>query len=181
MGTIKQTHLISVETLKSFYPIDENAEQKNIISNIIKSENFQIIPLIGKDKFLELVEYINDVKTGAMSNPDNDTLLQNYIEPVIGWFVVSEILYNQTFKTKNIGVQASDPNAYYAVQKAAQKFKDDSNNFLEILKTYLNENKISDVNNYSPEFSLFLGDTTSNDKTIVGNTSVNQYQTGLYL
>lgn len=180
MATIKQTHLISIETLKSFYPIDENVEQKVIISNIQKSENFQIIPLIGRVKFDELITYIEDIKTGGTSNVLNDTLLQTYIEPVIGWFVISEVLFNNTFKTKNIGNNQGDPNAFYLVQKAAQKFRDDSENYLEILRKFLSENDIKEEETFVHKSTIFLGDTSSSDKPTIGNTTVNQYRTGLY-
>lgn len=176
-----QTYLISVDTLKTFYPVDENVQQHTIISNIQKAESFQILPLIGRTKYVELIDYVNSIKTGGTRNSSYDEMIGVYIEPIIGWFVVGEILYSNTFKTKNIGLANVDQNIFYGIQKTAQKYKDDSNGYVEIFKNYLGLNDIKISEDYTTESSIFLGDTSENDKTIIGKTTIYPYSGGLYI
>ena len=71
--------LISIKTLKDKYLIDDNLEDKYLISNISKAQDFVVAPLIGK-KFTEIKEQIeNDSLT------DDNKYLLDKIEPVIAY------------------------------------------------------------------------------------------------
>ena len=123
--------LISIKTLKDKYLIDDNLEDKYLISNISKAQDFVVAPLIGK-KFTEIKEQIeNDSLTD-----DNKDLLDK-IEPVIAYYVMSEVIYSTAYKFKNKGLEdTNNASKFSELVAISKKYLMDSQHYAQILGDY---------------------------------------------
>lgn len=127
--------LISIKTLKDFYLVDDNLEDKYLLSNIVKGQDFIIRPLIGKDKYDELLEQIEtDSLTG-----DNKYLL-DLIEKPLAYYVMSEVVYSTAYKLKNKGLE-EDVNAsrFNELVRISKKYLIDSQHYEQLLGIHMNE------------------------------------------
>lgn len=89
--------LISIKTLKEDYLLDQSLDDKFILSNIRKCQDFIILPVLGISKMEELTLQI---KQGSLSG-DNKELIENYIHPVMGYWIMSESILTLSYKFKN--------------------------------------------------------------------------------
>lgn len=123
--------LISIKTLKDKYLIDDNLEDKYLISNISKAQDFVVAPLIGK-KFTEIKEQIeNDSLT------DDNKYLLDKIEPVIAYYVMSEVVYSTAYKFKNKGLEdANNASKFSELVAISKKYLMDSQHYAQILGDY---------------------------------------------
>lgn len=123
--------LISIKTLKDKYLIDDNLEDKYLISNISKAQDFVVAPLIG-EKFTEIKEQIeNDSLTD-----DNKDLLDK-IEPVIAYYVMSEVIYSTAYKFKNKGLEdTNNASKFSELVAISKKYLMDSQHYAQILGDY---------------------------------------------
>lgn len=123
--------LISIKTLKDKYLIDDNLEDKYLISNISKAQDFVVAPLIGK-KFTEIKEQIeNDSLT------DDNKYLLDKIEPVIAYYVMSELVYSTAYKFKNKGLEdANNASKFSELVAISKKYLLDSQHYAQILGDY---------------------------------------------
>ena len=122
---------ISIKTLKDKYLIDDNLEDKYLISNISKAQDFVVAPLIGK-KFTEIKEQIeNDSLT------DDNKYLLDKIEPVIAYYVMSEVVYSTAYKFKNKGLEdANNASKFSELVAISKKYLMDSQHYAQILGDY---------------------------------------------
>ena len=132
---------ISMQTLKSEYLIDENLDEMYIQPNIIKCQDFIIKPLLGKTLYNQIQNQISD---GTLT-PANKTLLEDYIHPIIAYFVQSEVIYATAYKLKNKGIENGDSDRFNELVKISAKFMNDCNQYQQILREYVCENGISTV------------------------------------
>lgn len=130
------TFLISLKRLRDFYLIDHNLDDKYIISNIQKSQDFVVKPLIGEDKYNELISQID---SGTISSL-NITLLDK-IEPVIAYYVMGEVLFS-TYKLKNAMVDDPNGTRYNEITQLAKKYRNDSEHYATILEEWVCDNSI---------------------------------------
>lgn len=123
--------LISIKTLKDKYLIDDNLEDKYLISNISKAQDFVVAPLIG-EKFTEIKEQIeNDSLT------DDNKYLLDKIEPVIAYYVMSEVVYSTAYKFKNKGLEdANNASKFSELVAISKKYLMDSQHYAQILGDY---------------------------------------------
>ena len=123
--------LISIKTLKDKYLIDDNLEDKYLISNISKAQDFVVAPLIGK-KFTEIKEQIeNDSLT------DDNKYLLDKIEPVIAYYVMSEVVYSTAYKFKNKGLEdTNNASKFSELVAISKKYLMDSQHYAQILGDY---------------------------------------------
>lgn len=146
--------LISVQDIKDLSVIDNNIEDKYVIPNIIKCQDFIIRPLLGEDKYLELTEQIKE-NTLTLSNK---TLLEDYIQPVIIYYVISEVVYSTAYKLKNLGVENGDQYKFDELVRLSKKYLIDSEQYQQILKEYMCDNSIPVDPEYDGQnYGLFLG------------------------
>lgn len=130
------TLMISIKTLKDRYLIDNNLEDKYIISNIVKAQDFIIQPILGRDKFTEVMV---EIESGNLSE-DNKYLLDK-IEPVIAYYVMSEVVYSTAYKFKNKGLEeGSDSNRFSELVKISKKYLIDSQHYQQLLEGYFERN-----------------------------------------
>ena len=148
------TFLISLTRLKDFYLIDENLSDKYIISNIQKIQDFVIKPLIGEDKYNEI---ISEIENNNVS--DINTTMLDYIEPIIAYGVMSEVLYS-TYKLKNSMIDEPNSSRYDEITQLSKKYKNDSEHYATILEDWICDN------------GIVLYET---------NNSVNVFNQGIYL
>lgn len=129
-----KTYLISLTTLKNDYPIDDNLEDKYILPNVIKCQDFIIRPLLGEPKWLELIAQID----GDTVSNENDELIKEYIQPIIAYYVMSEVTYSTAYKLKNQGLEdANNASRFGELVKIANKYLIDSDQYQSRLKQWM--------------------------------------------
>lgn len=126
------TLLISIKTLKDFYLVDDNLEDKYLLSNIIKGQDFIIRPLIGEDKYDELV---GQIETDSLTG-DNKYLL-DLIEKPLAYYVMSEVMYSSAYKFKNQGLEeGANSSRFSELVSISKKYALDSQHYAQILGDY---------------------------------------------
>lgn len=149
-------YLISINTLKDNYIVDDNIDDKYILPNITKCQDFIIKPILGEDKYNEI---INQIDTDTVTS-DNNILIKDYIQPVIAYYVLSETVYSTAYKIKNNPDYQNNQNTdrFDELVRISKKYLNDSQHYEQILRDYICDNSISIV----PEV-------------------VNPYKTGLFI
>lgn len=153
--------LISLETLKREYVIDDNLEDKYILSNIKKCQDFIIEPLLGDDKFNEIVDQI----TNNTVTVDNDNLIKKYIQPVIAYYVMSEVVYSTAYKMKNAGLTEPNTERFNELVRISKKYLNDSDHYQQLLKDYMCDENIPIDAEYRYKQSLYLGTSMYGTRT----------------
>lgn len=127
------TNLISLKTLKTNYLFDQNLDDKFILSNIVKIQDFKIKPIITEEVFNDLIERID---TNTLD--DDDIELLDKIEPCIAYYVMGEVYIASTFKLKN---NAGDnfQDRFNELIKLANHYTKDGDRYCEILIKYINK------------------------------------------
>lgn len=152
---------ISIKTLKEQYLIDDNLDDRYIISIIKKGQDFIIKSLLGNLKYKQL---INDIDNSNISQSD-ELLIKEYIQPVLAYYVMSEVVYATAYKFKNNPEYQNNPdtNRFDELIRISKKYLIDSQHYEQILRNYICSEGII---------------LSSDDNLGVGNSG---YKTGLYL
>jgi Glu-tRNA(Gln) amidotransferase subunit E-like FAD-binding protein len=158
--------LISIQTLKNEYLIDDNLDDKYIQSHIKKCQDFIIKPLLGETLYNEL---LSQIENNSLTEK-NETLIEEYIQPVIAYFVMSEVVFSIAYKLKNAGVESGDVDRFNELVKISNKYKADSDEYQQILKRYVCLNGVSIVPEketiscgiYFPKKHIFTKDFLNN-------------------
>lgn len=155
---INKTYLISLQTLKADYPIDENLDDKYIKPQILKCQDIIVRPLLGDDKWDEI---INQIDNNSVST-DNDILIKDYIQPLIAYYVMSEVVYATAYKLKNEGIADPNSDRFNELVKISKKYLIDSDSYQSRLKQYmcLKTNLTVDPL-YRYKSGIYLGDYSS--------------------
>lgn len=130
--------LISPQTLVNEYPVDENLEQTYYLSAIKKAQDFIIKPLLGEDLYNEIITQVS----GSTVSAQNETLIDDYIQPIIAYYVLGEICFATAYKMKNQGLETGDAYRFNELVKIADKYRKDSDEYQQILRKYLCDNGI---------------------------------------
>lgn len=132
--------MISLNTLKQEYLIDDNIEDKYLLSVIKKGQDFIIAPLLGLTKYNQLIA---DIDNNAVSDAD-DTLIKDYIQPVLAYYVMSEVVYAVAYKMKNNPDFLSQANTerFNELVKISKKYLIDSQHYEQIMREYICLNAI---------------------------------------
>lgn len=134
---MEKVFLISINTLKKSYLIDENLEDGYIFPMITKCQDFIIEKLVKKELYDTLISQV----TTETLTATNEYLIKEYIQPIIGWFVCSEVFYATAYKLKNSGEDV-DISKYKEVILIANKYLKDSESYQSRLKEYFCDNSI---------------------------------------
>lgn len=152
---MNQIYLISLKTLKSNYGFDENIQDSYVLPLIKKGQDIIIRPLLGEKKLNELY---TQVESSTVTN-ENDKLIKVYIEPILAYYVKSELMFETVYKMKN---KADDSGIDFdELVRISKKYRTDCDNYQIILKDYLCINNI-----------VLPADNTKEEQV---------YQTGIYL
>lgn len=132
--------LIGLKTLKEQYLIDDNLEDKYILSIIKKGQDFILRKVLGSDKLEQL---LNDVENDSVSN-DDDILIKIYIQPILAYYTMSEVVYSTAYKLKNNPEYQLNPNStrFDELIRISKHYLIDSQNYEQILRDYICENNI---------------------------------------
>ena len=149
--------LISINTLKNFYPFDDNIEDKYLLSNIKKAQDFYIKPILGDVRMTDLLTKIS----GNTLTNDDKTFINEYLEPILAYEVMSEVIYTTAYKIKNQGLNDSTEANQYRFSEAvkvSEKYHNDSQHYLQMLRDYMCDENIQVGEDYIFESPIYLGD-----------------------
>lgn len=157
--------LISLDTLKKEYLIDDNLDDKYIISNIKKGQDFRLATLIEDTQW-------NEILLQASTNTltvKNEYIVKHFLQPILAYFVMSEVIFTTAYKFKNAGMGGSEdqPNAnrFKELIEISNKYKKDSEHYEMLFKEYIRETGDVQVDNtYVFKSNIYLGQNDIYDK-----------------
>ena len=162
---------ISEEKLKQNSLINENVDDKIIRPLLIMVQDMYIQPAIGSGLYNELINQIdNSTLTAA-----NTTLITDYIQSSVIWWIMAEAPMSMTYKFRNKGVQTqnsenSNPANIEDLISVADNYKYKAEWYTKRLSNFLYAN--------STTYPLFLNAGNAYD-TIHSNNQI--YQSGMML
>lgn len=132
--------MISIKTLKDNYLLDDNIDDKYVISAISKSQDFIIRKVLGVTKYKQL---LSDIESGSV-NSEDEILLKEYIHPVLAYYVISEVIFATAYKLKNAPDYQDNPNTdrFEELVRVSKKYANDSQAYEQILREYICDNNI---------------------------------------
>ena len=162
---------ISEQALKDSSIINENVDMKLLLPTIKLAQEKYVLPILGTALYNELKTQI----TNATLTVLNETLLDDYIQPCLIWWIMAESPMPLTYKFMNKSVATrSSENANAAslndLLKLEERFKDNAQWYSQRVANYLLEN--------STQYPLYLNPGNGID-TIIPKKSV--YSTGMFL
>lgn len=159
---------ITEQFIKDNSVIDENLDMKYLTVTIDKCQKLYMRPILGTALYNELQTQINAGTVTAL----NTTLLDNYIQEALLYYVLFEGISLFTYKITNKSIMKkssdnSQPIDSETVFDLRDKYKNDAEAFSELVTNYLIAN--------SSSYPLFLNPGNTYD-TIHPN--MNNYQCG---
>lgn len=143
--------MISIKTLKDTYLIDDNLSDKYILPVIKKGQDFIINPLLGQTLYDTIIEQI---ETDSLS--DDNKIILNKIEPILAYYVMSEVIYSTAYKLKNQGLEENvDANRFNELVRISKKYLIDSQHYESLLKDFVSPCTKRGTNIYKT--GLFIG------------------------
>lgn len=122
--------LISLKTLKEEYGFDENIDDAYVLPLIKKGQDFLIKPSLGETLYNEIISGISSGNLSATYR----SLVEGYIQPVLAYYVLSEVMYSTAYKVKNTAPETDRFDEYV---KISSKYKNDYQHYLQIMKEYI--------------------------------------------
>ena len=143
--------MISIKTLKDEYLIDDNLSDKYILPVIRKGQDFIIRPLLGETIYRDIIEQI---ESGSLTGANEHIL--NKIEPILAYYVMSEVVYSTAYKLKNQGLEESaDSNRFNELVRISKKYLLDSQHYQSLLKEFITPCSKKGTNIYKT--GLYIG------------------------
>lgn len=162
---------ISEQALKDSSIINENVDMKLLLPTIKLAQEKYVLPILGTALYNELKTQI----TSATLTVLNETLLDDYIQPCLIWWIMAESPMPLTYKFMNKSVATrSSENANAAslndLLKLEERFKDNAEWYSQRITNYLLEN--------STAYPLYLNPGNGIDTIVPKKT---MYSTGMFL
>jgi len=162
---------ISEQALKDNSIINENVDMKVLLPVIKLAQEKYMLPILGTGLYNELKTQI----TAASITVLNKTLLDDYIQPALIWWIMSEAPMPLTYKFMNKSVATrSSENANAAslndLLKLEERFKDNAEWYSQRITNYLLQNIQS--------YPLYSNPGSGIDTIVPKKT---MYSTGMYL
>lgn len=161
-------YLITIEILKTEYLIDDNLDDKYLISNIQKAQDFRIEPLFEETRWTELM---TQVQNNTVSD-ENKILITKYLRPIMAYYIMSEVIYTTAYKFKNQGLagngdEKANQYRFKELIEISSKYKKDSEAYEVLFREHIAESGITyDVEKvYVPKCSFYLGSNSRFTKT----------------
>jgi len=134
---------ISESYLKSSTNIDENVDVKEIVPAIVDAQEMHLLPVLGSALY-------DDLKTkiaASTTNAAEDTLLSDYIAPMLVKFVQMELSSDLLFKYRDKGVMTkssenSQPVDYTQMRFLMDRWDNKAQFYKKRLIDYLCGNKV---------------------------------------
>lgn len=96
---------------------------------------------------------IEQIENDSLSD-DNKYILDK-IEPVIAYYVMSEVIYSTAYKFKNKGLEeGSDSNRFSELVKISKKYLIDSQHYQQILEGYFKKSSCPAKNVYKTGLNI---------------------------
>jgi hypothetical protein len=162
---------ISEQALKDNSIINENVDMKVLLPVIKLAQEKYMLPILGTGLYNELKTQI----TAASITVLNKTLLDDYIQPALIWWIMAEAPMPLTYKFMNKSVATrSSENANAAslndLLKLEERFKDNAEWYSQRITNYLLQNIQS--------YPLYSNPGSGIDTIVPKKT---MYSTGMYL
>jgi hypothetical protein len=162
---------ISEQALKDNSIINENVDMKVLLPVIKLAQEKYMMPILGTGLYNELKTQI----TAASITVLNKTLLDDYIQPALIWWIMAEAPMPLTYKFMNKSVATrSSENANAAslndLLKLEERFKDNAEWYSQRITNYLLQNIQS--------YPLYSNPGSGIDTIVPKKT---MYSTGMYL
>lgn len=163
---------ISESYLKDNTIINGNVDNKYLLANLKTVEDMYIQPIIGSALYNELKDQV----TSGNVTPLNVILIEEYIQPTMIYYLLSELPYDMVYKWENKSIvkkfsENSNSIELAEIEKISQKKRSIADFYSERLLRYLCEN--------DTKYPLFLNGNVRSDQ-IKPIGSMYQYG-GLYL
>lgn len=164
-------YFINIDKLEDNSPLNGNVDSKILNPIIYTAQDIYLQPILGSAIYNQLKEQItNNTLTAA-----NTTLLNDYIQPCLTWYVMYDAPVSMSYKYMNKAVvKRTDPNAETV---SYDDLIDIANKNLEKAQFYSKRLSMFLLSNLTT-YPLYSTSDSSYD-TIVA--SVNAYSTGLVL
>lgn len=162
---------ISEQALKDSSIINENVDMKLLLPTIKLAQEKYVLPILGTALYNELKTQITNSTLTVL----NETLLDDYIQPCLIWWIMAESPMPLTYKFMNKSVATrSSENANAAslndLLKLEERFKDNAEWYSQRITNYLLEN--------STQYPLYLNPGNGIDTIVPKKT---MYSTGMFL
>lgn len=170
--------IMTSQYLKDVSVIGDNADDKVMTSVIILVQRRYLLPILGTDLFNEIAGQIEADTVTA----DNQTLLDNYILPLMQWYCLSEATpaIKYRYMNKGVMIKGSDNSTPADLQEIkflidrwennAKVFAEDCTRFLRAHTTtyplFCANTDCDDIkpNKTNYRTSIYLGDSELTDK-----------------
>ena len=162
---------ISEQALKDNSIINENVDMKVLLPTIKLAQEKFMLPILGTGLYNQIKTQVSAATVSVL----NKTLLDDYIQPALIWWIMAEAPMPLTYKFMNKSVSTrSSENASAAslndLLKLEERFKDNAEWYSQRITNYLLENSTS--------YPLYLSPGNGIDTIIPKRT---MYSTGMYL
>jgi len=166
-----QILFISEQKIKDETAIDENVDAKILRNVILEAQDMHILPLLGTGLYNDIKD---EIDAGSVSS-DNATLLDDYVQPALKWWVMVEGLDVMNYKFLNKGiVQQSGSETYNPslqdIVRLMDRFRDKAQWYDTRLIAYLCANEST--------YPLYTNPGTDSDTIHPRRSS---YDHGIYL
>jgi hypothetical protein len=112
------TLFIKVTEVIAGTPISGNVDVDRVLPSIIDAQNTVILPLIGQALHDELMLQIDT----ASVTPINQTLIDNYIKPIMRHLAAADFIENSSYMVANGGVFKHQPANAVVVDKSEVQY-----------------------------------------------------------
>ena len=185
---------ITEQFVKDNSPINGNVDDKYITTTIDLCQRKYILPILGTALFDEVSNAINNDTLD--SNADLKTLVTDYVQDTLLYYVLSEGIALFTYKIENKSVvkknsENSSPIDSQEVSMLRDMFKDNAEFFAERTTRYLMEEATpskyanyldagSRVDTIHPSNSNYSTGWVLDDKLVLGNIEVYESEREIY-
>jgi len=162
---------ISEQALKDNSIINENVDMKVLLPTIKLAQEKFMLPILGTGLYNQIKTQVSAATVSVL----NKTLLDDYIQPALIWWIMAEAPMPLTYKFMNKSVATrSSENANAAslndLLKLEERFKDNAEWYSQRITNYLLTNSIL--------YPLYLSPGNTIDTIVPKRT---MYSTGMFL
>jgi hypothetical protein len=162
---------ISEQALKDNSIINENVDMKVLLPVIKLAQEKFMLPILGTGLYNEVKTQVSASNVSVL----NKTLLDDYIQPALIWWIMAEAPMPLTYKfmNKSVATRSSEnasPASLNDLLKLEERFKDNAQWYSQRITNYLLEN--------STLYPLYLSPGNGIDTIVPKKT---MYSTGMYL
>jgi hypothetical protein len=162
---------ISEQALKDNSIINENVDMKVLLPVIKLAQEKFMLPILGTGLYNEIKAQVSAVTVSVL----NKTLLDDYIQPALIWWIMAEAPMPLTYKfmNKSVATRSSEnasPASLNDLLKLEERFKDNAQWYSQRITNYLLANHTL--------YPLYLSPGNTIDTIIPKKT---MYSTGMYL